>query len=243
MFREVKKNSLSAQIAQQLRIKILNGEIKPGTKLPSEKELATLFGTNRNTLREGIRILEEEGLISVKQGGGMMVLDWKRHGGIALLPHMLTLVEDPKLRFEVFIDTLSMRRMALSMVARTAAENASERDISLLEQAIENAKKAVKGNYDPSKADLEFYDAMVDATKSLVLRWVTNTIFSITNKIAQDAPMLWIVNDEYIKGLEGIKEAIKNKDPQEAQDRVQAHLYKTDEIIINILKGGLDVKV
>lgn len=58
------------QIADQLRTKILNGELRPGDRLPVETELAELFGVSRSTVREALRHLASQNLISTQRGSG-----------------------------------------------------------------------------------------------------------------------------------------------------------------------------
>ena len=64
------------EIADQLRRNISEGKLKPGDKLPAERELAQMFGVSRNTMREALRALELSGLIELKLGatGGAFVL-------------------------------------------------------------------------------------------------------------------------------------------------------------------------
>ena len=63
----------SRRIAQELRERIIRGELEPGAKLPSERELAQSYSTARNTAREAISILANEGLVDVQHGRGSFV--------------------------------------------------------------------------------------------------------------------------------------------------------------------------
>jgi GntR family transcriptional regulator len=60
-------------IAEDLRTKIESGELAPGAKLPSERELAQEYGTARNTAREAVRLLTEAGLVVAEHGRGSFV--------------------------------------------------------------------------------------------------------------------------------------------------------------------------
>ena len=75
MFKSAKVNRLSQNIVQQIRDAILTGNLKPGDRLPSEKELAINFGVSKASLREAFRALEALGLLEVRQGmsGGAFV--------------------------------------------------------------------------------------------------------------------------------------------------------------------------
>src|SRR2546430_17039742 len=69
-------------VVARLRRDILLGRFQPGDRLPPERELATRLSTNRNTLREALRILESENLVRARQGDGTIVLDWRTSGEI-----------------------------------------------------------------------------------------------------------------------------------------------------------------
>jgi GntR family transcriptional regulator len=68
----------SRRIAEAVRGLITSGELAPGDKLPSERELARRFGTARNTAREAIRLLTEEGLVIAQHGRGVFVREKQR---------------------------------------------------------------------------------------------------------------------------------------------------------------------
>ena len=86
----INKKAISESVADQLRDKILRGEVGVGERLPPERELAPAFGTNRNTLREAIRSLEAQGLVTVRQGDGVRVADFRTSGALSLLPELLS---------------------------------------------------------------------------------------------------------------------------------------------------------
>ncbi|MFZ0134687.1 MAG: GntR family transcriptional regulator, partial [Desulfobacterales bacterium] len=75
MFKTARVNRISHNIVDQIRENILAGKLKPGDRLPSEKELSTEFGVSKASLREALRALESLGMLEVKQGmsGGAFV--------------------------------------------------------------------------------------------------------------------------------------------------------------------------
>lgn len=73
MFQKIKPKRISDEIFEQIRKLIVEGKLRPGDKLPPERELATQMGVSRPTLREAINKLEARGLLEQKQGGGTFV--------------------------------------------------------------------------------------------------------------------------------------------------------------------------
>lgn len=68
----------SRDLASQLRTSIRSGELRPGDRLPSERELAATYGVARNTAREAVRQLAEAGLVTARHGSGVFVRDKPR---------------------------------------------------------------------------------------------------------------------------------------------------------------------
>src|SRR5260370_15912541 len=66
----IKRQRVYESVAEQIRQAIFSGQIEPGHKLPPERELARQFQTSRVALREALRALEQEGMISIKRGFG-----------------------------------------------------------------------------------------------------------------------------------------------------------------------------
>ena len=67
-FETVKASRISENIAEQIREAILDGKLKIGDQLPSEKDFANHFGVSKSSLREAYRVLEAYGLLEIRQG-------------------------------------------------------------------------------------------------------------------------------------------------------------------------------
>jgi len=66
------------QIADQLRKRILSGEIPPGRRIPSLTELEQTYDVARDTLRKAVQVLKDEGLVETVQGMGVYVIDHQK---------------------------------------------------------------------------------------------------------------------------------------------------------------------
>ena len=80
MFESARQNKTTDIIIERIRTAILEGKLKPGDKLPPEKELGDQFGVSRQTMRESLRALEHMGLIILKKGsgGGAFIVEVER---------------------------------------------------------------------------------------------------------------------------------------------------------------------
>src|SRR5512142_1665685 len=88
-------SNIAATIFLDLRRQILKGELASGERLPGERELAAKYNTNRNTLREAVRKLEQSRLVTVRHGQGVTVADFRRTGTLELLSPFLETAPEP----------------------------------------------------------------------------------------------------------------------------------------------------
>src|SRR5580698_9030367 len=81
----VARQSVVDAVADRLRGDILAGRLRPGTRLPSERELSLALGVNRLTLRASLARLEALGLITTRHGAGSVVALWRERAGLETL--------------------------------------------------------------------------------------------------------------------------------------------------------------
>ncbi|HNF84424.1 MAG TPA: winged helix-turn-helix domain-containing protein, partial [Solirubrobacterales bacterium] len=83
--------TVSRRVHDELRRQIVEGELAPGDRIPSERVLAEDFGVNRHAVREALKGLQAAGLIRITHGGATRVLDWRDAGGLEVFA---TIVSD-----------------------------------------------------------------------------------------------------------------------------------------------------
>jgi len=133
----IQKTKVYEEVAAQLERLILDGALKPGDKLPPERELAERFGVSRSAVREAIRSLELKGLVEPRPGEGTLV----RTPSIdSLLDPLASLLGH---RLEVVHELLEVRSMIEPHLAGRAARNAGPEDIAQLEAILERQKAKV----------------------------------------------------------------------------------------------------
>ncbi len=170
MFKTANKSEkVSDKIIAQIRDAILSGQLKPGDKLASEKELMGQFEVSKATMREALRVLEVIGLIEIRKGtaGGAFVaeVDMKTtiHGIINFL-HFQT----------VSIAEITMLRYLIEpTVAQIAATKRTKKDILKLEQVI--GKKTTSSDTEISK-EISFHRYLARMTENTVLTLVIDMV-------------------------------------------------------------------
>ena len=122
---------ISDAVASTLERRILEGSLKPGDRLPPERELALEFGVSRPSLREAIQKLASKGMVQSRQGGGTYVTAVLEASFFDPWQEMMG--SYPNLRE----DMLEFRRMIEGQAAEWAAERATDADLQRLDQAFQ----------------------------------------------------------------------------------------------------------
>ena len=136
-FKKAKQNRIFQDIVDQIEKVILDGQLKPGERLPAERELCDQFKASRGTLREALRILEQKGLVEIRlgAGGGAFVRDI---GSELMTENMNMLIRSNK----ISLPQLGQFRENLeATVASLAAKKANEDDRTILKKKVIQAQR------------------------------------------------------------------------------------------------------
>lgn len=221
------------QIVASLRGRVLAEELAAGERLPGERQLAEQLGTNRNTLREALRGLEGLGLVTVRHGQGVTVEDFRRTGGLQLVPYFLLEGRNPIERLRVFQDLLYLRRALLAEAVVLAAGRggpAAAPELWSLLAAVGRAVKAGSAT-DAMRADLALYRAIADATGSLALVWAFNSFHDLFEAGLQRLADFWGASDGYLAGLRQVVECIVAGEGPGAREALLRHLRDNDAAV------------
>ena len=246
MTTQAKGTNLADTIFEDLKKKILSDHWKAGEKLPPERDLAIEYGTNRNTLREAMRKLEQSRLIHVRHGSGVRVENYRKRARIDLLGPFLEHATNNTERLDMLKDLLITRASVLEMMMRVAAERAEPVDLDRL-RALTEQQQAIFESGDQEKlarGDLRWHQAIIEATHSLTTRWTANTFLEVYRGFILRFPTLWIPHPEYPWFLEEITGALERKDLEEAVTVtrnyyrvIDARMLRTLEMLLSAFEG------
>jgi DNA-binding FadR family transcriptional regulator len=165
MFDPVKPLRISESIVSQIKDKVLADELRPNDKLPSENELAAIFGASRATVREALRSLEGSGLIEIRRGarGGPFVAE---HG----LEHAGRSLSDALRVHGTPVEQVTEARLLVEpALARFAAERASDEDLAAIGSSLERVRSSLASGDTPVLGNLEFHRLVASASHNAVL--------------------------------------------------------------------------
>ena len=173
----VGKVRASDDITAQIRAEVSSGRLKPGTRLPSERELAERFGVSRNTLREALRSLEHGGLLELRKGatGGAFVRESNNEAvvtGMRDMYHLGAILPEHLTEARIWIE---------AVVVRAACERAKAADLVALNANIDAAFDAHRGGdfFSGAELHLEFHRLLARTTKNPVLVLMMDAVIGV----------------------------------------------------------------
>jgi DNA-binding FadR family transcriptional regulator len=234
-------SNIAATIFHDLRRQILCGELAASQRLPGERELAAKYGTNRNTLREAVRKLEQSHLITVRHGQGVTVCDFRRTGTLELLSPFLETVPDPAEVARLLEDVLPARVMVIEFATKLALQRADAADLKHLADITELLIAAYERG-DPSVVAHGFHrwlDALVDAGHSLAERWIANPLLEAYRDLLDRFPFLWVLDPSFPQHLRDFIDALKAGDEARAVAVTRAYYTGIDTAFMKVVREAM----
>ena len=228
-FREITPVRLYESVIEQIMNLIKNNKLKPGDKLPPERELAEKLSISRNSLREAFRVLESRGLIKSKPGGGRYIREIRKNGHSSTENIILSLEKSS------ILELLEAREMFEVKIAKIAAQKATPEDIELIEKAL-NKINEEEGLKDDKKmeSDTEFHLAIASASHNFVF---VNIIKLHLDLLKETREKTWKIpgrREEQQEEHQTIFQAIKEHDSKKAGEAILKHLKNVREVLVKI---------
>jgi GntR family transcriptional repressor for pyruvate dehydrogenase complex len=239
MFKSTESKKISDQIIAQIRAAIFEGKLKPGDKLPSERELLENFKVSKVTLREALRSLEILGFLEIRKGssGGAFVTEINikkaREGFINFLHSKNLSLKD-----------LSEVRLILEpYVAERAALAITEGDLNRLKELIKECEYELKhDNPIDRKNEIDFHRIIAGVSGNPILMFILDFV----EKLLLDAKEILQPSKEFskkvLKAHKLIYESLLKRAPEKAREEMVKHVEEVAKDLIAIQKErGLQV--
>ncbi|PYG26599.1 FadR/GntR family transcriptional regulator [Pelagimonas varians] len=228
-FDPIGHESIANAVVDQIESMIVDGILKEGHRLPSERELAEAMGVSRPKLREALQTLESRGLVSVRHGEGSFIASLT---GRAMSPALLALYAR---HGRAFYDYLEYRREQEGFAARIAAQRATQSDKERLSEIISEMQTAWENDDIESsqEADLRLHVAVVDASQNTTLIHMMASVYDLTRQGV-------FYNRKFLRTMDGtgerllqqhkdIVQAILDGDPDAAETAARTHMDFVEE--------------
>ena len=234
---EPSHSNIAVTVFRDLRKQILSGELAPGERLAGERELAAKYGTNRNTLREAVRRLEQSRLVTVRHGQGVTVADFRKTGTMEILSPFLETGPDVVEIIHMLEDILPARLLVIEFASRMAVRRANQSDIDrlrditdLLIAAFERGDPKVVGH-----GFQRWLDALIDAGHSVSIRWIANPFLEAYRDLIDRYPVLWVLEPSFPQHLRDFIAALADGNEERAIDVTRKYYRRVDDAFIRAL--------
>ena len=224
-FQAVRKVKVYEGVARQIERLISEGSLKPGDKLPSERELAEMFRVSRSSLRDGIRKLELLGLVEARHGEGTIVRDLSADSLVSPIASMLVR------KRQLVAELLDVRKMLEPPLAGRAATNASVDDIVHLADILRRQGEKVRRGELAIEEDSEFHYNIARAARNSVIMKVLDVLMGLLRKTRERSLQVGGRLQRSFAGHRRILRAIERRDAAAAEAAMRRHLEQIEEII------------
>lgn len=224
-FQAVRKVKVYEGVARQIERLISEGSLKPGDKLPSERELAEMFRVSRSSLRDGIRKLELLGLVEARHGEGTIVRDLSADSLVSPIASMLVR------KRQLVAELLDVRKMLEPPLAGRAATNASADDIVHLADILRRQGEKVRRGELAIEEDSEFHYNIARAARNSVIIKVLDVLMGLLRKTRERSLQVGGRLQRSFAGHRRILRAIERRDAAAAEAAMRRHLEQIEEII------------
>ncbi len=232
VYKRVKQPRISDVIMQQLETMILEGTLKPGQRLPPERELAAQFEVSRPSVREAMQKLSARGLLVSRQGGGTFVAE---DLGAGLSDPLLELFKShPESQY----DLLEFRHALEGVSAYYAALRSTPADKATIQACYDQLQLCHQEKaFDREvEADVEFHLAIAAATHNVVLLHMMRALFTLLRQHIWDnleqiypkGEMRSRIHEQHRLLLQ----AILDSKPEAARQAAHDHLAFVEEVLL-----------
>lgn len=206
-------------VARSIEARIVSGEIAPGDPLPSEAGLASTLGVNRSTVREAIRVLEQNGFVRREVGRRKLLASIPHSGDIsrrltaAMVLHQVT--------FEELWETLYALEPAAAAAAALRSDDAVLADLA---RNIEATRTALHDIDRLTQLDIEFHDLVAHATRNRAIQMARAPLGPLFYPPFLQVMSRLNAGERLLVAHEAIFTAIRDGEGQRAREWMEKHI-------------------
>jgi GntR family transcriptional repressor for pyruvate dehydrogenase complex len=236
-FTKVQTEKLSHSVVRQIELLILRGILRPGERLPSERELSDRLGVSRPSLRDAIADLQERGLVVSRAGSGIFVAEVLGSAFSGALVQLFATHD------EAVFDYIAFRRDLEGLAAERAARLASDTDLRVVD-AIFAKMEAAHQKRDPTDEatlDAEFHLSIIEASHNVIMLHMMRSMFDLLRQgVFYNRQMMFrnrTTRDMLLDQHRAINAGLQARDPVAARAAVEAHLSYVETALAEQLRA------
>ncbi|MFN3971318.1 MAG: FadR/GntR family transcriptional regulator [Gemmobacter sp.] len=237
-FQKIQSERLSQAVVRQVEQLILRGILRPGERLPSERELSERLDVSRPSLRDAIADLAEHGLVEIRPGAGVFVGEVL---GSAFSPALVRLFAEHD---EAVFDYLAFRRDMEGLAAERAARLASDTDLKVVDSIFRRmeAAHAKRDPTDEADLDADFHMAIIEASHNVIMLHMMRSMYDLLRQgVFYNRQMMFrnrTTRDNLLDQHRAINTALQARDPAGARAKVEAHMGYIEAALSDQLRAA-----
>lgn len=230
-FQKVQPEKLSSTVVRQIEQLILRGILRPGERLPSERELAERLGVSRPSLRDAIAELQERELLISKANSGIFVAEVL---GSAFSNALIRLFATHE---EAVFDYVSFRRDLEGMAVERAAIHGTDTDLQVVQTVFDKMEAAhsKRNPEEESLLDVEFHLSIVNASHNVIMLHMMQSMLSLLKEgVFYNREIMFkqrLTRDHILGQHRAINDALQARDPKAARAAVESHLSFVEQAL------------
>jgi GntR family transcriptional repressor for pyruvate dehydrogenase complex len=231
-FQEINSEKLSKSVVRQVEQLILRGILRPGERLPSERELAEKLAVSRPSLREALSELQDSGLLTSRAGAGIFVAEVL---GSAFSPALMRLFGTHD---EAVYDYLAFRKDLEGLAAERAARVGSNTDLKVINAIYVKmeAAQSKRSSDEEARLDAQFHMSICEAGHNVVMLHMMRSMYELLQTgVFYNRQVTFRQRSgrsELLGQHRAINEALQARDPEAATAAVHNHL----DFVASVLK-------
>jgi GntR family transcriptional repressor for pyruvate dehydrogenase complex len=237
-FEPIHAEKRSSAVVRQIEQLILRGILRPGDRLPSERELSDRMGVSRPSLRDAVADLQARGLLDSRPGSGIFVAEVL---GSAFSPALINLFSQHE---ESVFDYLAFRRDMEGLAAERAAKLGSDTDLKVIAAIFAKMELAhgKRASADEAELDAAFHMAIIEASHNVIMLHMMRSMYDLLKQgVFYNRQVMFrnkITRTVLLDQHRAINAGLQARDPAAARQAVNAHLDYVEEALSDQLKAG-----
>ncbi|MFZ7102864.1 MAG: FadR/GntR family transcriptional regulator [Peptococcaceae bacterium] len=226
-----KDNSIQKMVIREIKTAISEGRLKPGDKIPSERELAALLGVSRTSLREALKILEISGVVTIKHGLGIFIAKDN------FTNYMRSLINPYAFANPGIQEVFQIRRLIETEAAAEACRHASNKELAGMFRLLDQTKKLLntRGSTDIlllAKQDSNFHQLIIAPLRNSLLEMLVLSLLDLSvNAKIKAMSIPGRLEKSLAEHLE-IARALEKRDETAAKQAMLLHLASVEKDIL-----------
>jgi GntR family transcriptional repressor for pyruvate dehydrogenase complex len=226
-FNNLKRSSTAERIVENLITIIKYRNLKVGDKLPPERQLCEMIGVSRPILREALKALQVMNIIDIRQGAGAYIKSLEPEDVVEHLDIVFHLDSS------LYHDLYEARRVIEAIIAAMAAEKISDRELTLIEENIQQAAVDIDNEQVFFERDLELHEMIMKAAGNRVIPVFMQSINKLALMTRQKTNAMTNTRKNTIKDHAAILAALKNHDRQESAAAMERHIRNVEQAFLH----------